>query len=756
MNPTGDPPIPTTLGGWLAQNTVMLAVVAAVVAFVWIKLDPVTVALVAVGLGLVIFIHELGHFLAAKWCDVHVETFSIGFGPPLPGLRFRYGETAYQVALVPLGGYVKMVGEGNEDEGEDDPRSFKNKSVGQRMLIISAGVVMNIIFAAVCFVGIFRTTGLEHAAGVIGTVDSGAPAWQKGLRPGAKIVRIGETDHPFFDDVTPEVMHSKAGQPVPVTYETFAGGKATTIQTDVIPRANNERGRPMIGIGPARSAALAKATRKNEPPVAPDTAAARAEPALQNGDRIVGATDPDQPAETYQASKTTPLLPDPRDPAADRRDYFDLAGRLRRLADREITIVVRRDGQPDAPITIPPQYHSSYGFRLGMGPIVAIRDGSTAATAGVQVRNGTESGDTIFQIEIAEPDGRAIRYTSATGPEASDKVRVEPLDPARLPEQLRAWAARKGPGKKEVKVSVKRKVGHNEIGQDQELSLAWDDSWGSEPSTPSSEASPRAIDELGLAYTIKPQIDGVDADSPAAKAVVAKDGKFAKDSAYPLKKGDVIKAVRFYKNTEGTIKLAQEYDVGPDQGAFLQWLSDEVAAVRQMGLVIKRGDEEPVEVHLDGVEDHSRPSPERGIDYQPDLRLQRASSISEALAMGVQKTWRIISQNYQNLGAMTTGRVSVSKNLSGPVGIANLAYAIAGSSLSDFVVFLGMISITLAVINFLPIPILDGGHMVFLIYEKLRGRPAPEAVHVAATFVGLAMIASLLLFAIVLDVKRLL
>src|SRR5213596_3310574 len=116
----------------------------AVVAFVFIKLDPVTVALVALGLGLVIFIHELGHFLAAKWCDVHVETFSIGFGPPLPGCSYTWGETTYMIALIPLGGYVKMVGEGGDtEENEDDPRSFKNKTVYQRMLIISAGVIMN-------------------------------------------------------------------------------------------------------------------------------------------------------------------------------------------------------------------------------------------------------------------------------------------------------------------------------------------------------------------------------------------------------------------------------------------------------------------------------------------------------------------------------------------------------------------------------------------------------------------------------------
>src|SRR5436309_3312137 len=81
------------------------------------------------GLSFVIFIHELGHFLAAKWCDVNVTTFSIGFGPAIPGCRFKRGETTYKLAILPLGGYVQMVGQVDGDEAsdgsEEDPRSYR-------------------------------------------------------------------------------------------------------------------------------------------------------------------------------------------------------------------------------------------------------------------------------------------------------------------------------------------------------------------------------------------------------------------------------------------------------------------------------------------------------------------------------------------------------------------------------------------------------------------------------------------------------
>src|SRR5260221_7327225 len=100
--------------------------------------------LVALGLGLVIFIHELGHFAVAKWCGVKVERFSIGFGPVL--WKVTRGETEYALSAIPFGGYVKMLGQDDADPGQltdekiaKDPRSYTAKTVPQRIAIISAG-----------------------------------------------------------------------------------------------------------------------------------------------------------------------------------------------------------------------------------------------------------------------------------------------------------------------------------------------------------------------------------------------------------------------------------------------------------------------------------------------------------------------------------------------------------------------------------------------------------------------------------------
>src|SRR5207237_6798989 len=145
---------------------------------------------------------------------------------------------------------------------------------------------------------------------------------------------------------------------------------------------------------------------------------------------------------------------------------------------------------------------------------------------------------------------------------------------------------------------------------------------------------------------------------------------------------------------------------------------------------------------------------DRGVIFDRDVRKQRADNIVDAVALGFKDTWNNMSQIFQNLRGMILGRIST-ENLGGPVTIARVAYRIAGYDIWEFIFFIGLISVNLAVINFLPIPVLDGGHMVFLIYEKIRGKPASEGVRVGATYAGLALILSLMVFVIYLDISRL-
>src|SRR4026207_114536 len=111
------------------------------------------VGIALVVLGIIIVIHELGHFLVAKFFKIKVETFSVGFGPRLFG--YRYGDTDYRISAFPLGGYVKMAGENGGDSVPGAPNEFLSKPKWQRFLVASAGPAMNVILAVGLLTGLF-------------------------------------------------------------------------------------------------------------------------------------------------------------------------------------------------------------------------------------------------------------------------------------------------------------------------------------------------------------------------------------------------------------------------------------------------------------------------------------------------------------------------------------------------------------------------------------------------------------------------
>ncbi len=150
---------------------------------------PTSVAAFILFIGVLIFVHELGHFLAAKLFDIKVVKFSLGFGQPL--IAFTHGETTYQIAMVPLGGFVKMVGEhpGEELPPEDRARSFSSAPVGQRAIVALAGPAFNLAFPVLCFFA-YNLLGPTVAIPIIGQVEPGRPAARAGLRPGDQFLAV--------------------------------------------------------------------------------------------------------------------------------------------------------------------------------------------------------------------------------------------------------------------------------------------------------------------------------------------------------------------------------------------------------------------------------------------------------------------------------------------------------------------------------------------------------------------------------------
>jgi len=168
-----------------------------------------TILVAIILLGVLIFVHELGHFLVAKRSGVGVLKFSLGFGPKLFGVK--RGETEYLISALPLGGYVKMIGEDPGDhsaEATDPRRSFSRKSVGTRASIILAGPLANLLLPILIFWGVFTFDGQPYLLPVIGTPEAGSPAAVAGLLPGDRVVAVDGQKIEAWDEALAAVRAS--------------------------------------------------------------------------------------------------------------------------------------------------------------------------------------------------------------------------------------------------------------------------------------------------------------------------------------------------------------------------------------------------------------------------------------------------------------------------------------------------------------------------------------------------------------------
>jgi regulator of sigma E protease len=203
-------------------------------------------------LGVLIFVHELGHFLAARRHGVRVLTFSLGFGPKI--LKVKRGDTEYCISAVPLGGYVKMAGENPEDPRSGQPDEFLSKTKWQRFQILFAGPAMNIILAVVVTAFVLGMQGVRvpvyaDQPALLGSVVAGSPAEKAGLKAGDRIIKVaGDTIATWKDlDIAIgirrpnrdlSVVAIRDGQSITTSVRPVAEGKWETTEIGVLPDAN--------------------------------------------------------------------------------------------------------------------------------------------------------------------------------------------------------------------------------------------------------------------------------------------------------------------------------------------------------------------------------------------------------------------------------------------------------------------------------------------------------------------------------------
>jgi regulator of sigma E protease len=249
-------------------------------------------------LGIIIVIHEAGHFLVAKLFKIRVETFSVGFGPRLLG--FRYGETDYRLSALPLGGYVKMSGENPGDDVTGDPSEFMSKPKWQRFLVAFAGPAMNGILAVGLLAGLFMY-GVEQPVPqedtTVDIVEAGSPAERAGIQPGDRIVAFdGETDI-TWPDITLEILLSPEME-LPVRLDR----DGTLIETTLIPDRQGPREIGYAGMSPKPIGGVVVMAYRWE-----DSAAERG--GLLIGDEIIGIDDTDLRAAPNQITEVLQAVP---------------------------------------------------------------------------------------------------------------------------------------------------------------------------------------------------------------------------------------------------------------------------------------------------------------------------------------------------------------------------------------------------------------------------------------------------------------
>jgi len=211
-----------------------------------------TLAIVFV-FGSMVMIHELGHYMVAKWIGVKVIEFSFGFGPKLVGYQGK--DTLYALRLIPLGGFVKLHGMDAEVDANGkaviapthDSQSFMNKPVWQRMSVIVAGPIMNFVLAIILFVGVFAFLGIPSPGNtnMIGSLVPGKPAATSGIQPGDKILAINGVPTLDWTGLT-EAIHAKPDQVLSLTVERGQGKQIISVKTE----KDAPTGHGMIGIAP--------------------------------------------------------------------------------------------------------------------------------------------------------------------------------------------------------------------------------------------------------------------------------------------------------------------------------------------------------------------------------------------------------------------------------------------------------------------------------------------------------------------------
>jgi regulator of sigma E protease len=724
--------------------------------------------LIILGFGILIFIHELGHFIAAKWAGIRTEAFAVGMGPVMvawrKGIGFRFGSTAkdyenrvrlalgqhasaasaktksgdgeaesaglpqaemyrigdqlglgeteYSLRWLPIGGFVKMLGQedANPNYVSNDPRSYTLCPVGKRMIVVSAGVVMNLILAIILFIVAFMI-GVKFEGPVVGDVSQSLPAGRTkadnaaalgittaGLQPGDWVTAIDGEPAETFADLQIASAMSKPGVPVKLTVR--RAGYVEPLRFTLMPEKDATTGLLSIGVAPGSSTTLLKV--KDAPFIKLLDDAGLAKQGVKPGMRLARVNGVD--VQTYEQFDQQVDQSNGK-PIVTEWVMEDQPGTNTATAPVQATLEVEPQLQllryPN-PSTDKDSRNAEFGL-LGLVPLASVR----------QVLDGPNKG-------ILEEGDVVLRVGDLEGPRIGDFMR----EVNRQPDSEIEIAVLRDGAERIVKAKTNRKG---------KLNVA-------------------LTEAIELPITAEP-FDEVRAPSESGTEMIAKKTPIADFELFPRTRIEAIGGVAITDWAHMRQELLRQTESAK--------LAGKGAMVRMTTTLPTFGaPPEVLEIELNAeqvrsLHDLKWETKLPGYVFEPIYITRTADgSPVKAVKMGFEETKKLVVMTYLTIDRLFRRSVGVDQ-LRGPVGIVHIGSKVADRGFTYLIFFLAMISVNLAVINFLPMPIVDGGLFLFLIYEKFKGRPPSIAFQNAATMVGLFIIGTLFLVTFYNDVLRL-
>lgn len=717
--------------------------------------------LVILGFGFIVFVHELGHFVAARWAGIRVLAFAIGFGPALAsyrkGLGWRRGSseqeyqdalkregelaamrtggdlasahatprlahtlspTEYRLNALPFGGYVKMLGQDDVDATarSDAPDSYQSCVPWKRMVVISAGVIMNVILAAALFVLVFMV-GREVDDPAIGGVQAGRPAALAvphsdrtdigiGLKPGDVIEKIDDETPRTYDDIV--IAAAMAERGTPLRLQVRRSGESEPLYFDVTPEKNSLTGMQDIGIAASLSATV-------------DSDAGNIRKGMvltQVGEKPVSSVH--DLGRFIRESEGRPVL-------AMFRDEKGLT------VEQIVTPKPQLQDALIASETKGKQVIREQTHVLGLSGVMAVAAEDAAAPPAAR-KLGLRPNDIFARLgdleypglaagraEVAQHAGKDIRVIvlrkkAATEAAASGTNAVE------LASSTDATSIYAQVDLGNLPVNRKGQIGIGVTETNAKLSL--------------------------LSSPIKTWLDAAETKHTSSVPAVPPGSVIRSVNGVPV--SDLLDVQRVLRQAAIESKeppsVSLKFVPAVSGAAQLPGLTTSDAANIEVAWTLTKDD-------VDGLRALSWVS-DLNVEFKPARYMLRASGPVDALSIGLGETKRMMLMTYLTFVRLFQGTVKV-EHLKGPVGIAHVGTLFAERGFIWLLFFMAMISVNLAVINFLPLPIVDGGQFLFILYEWIRGKPVPVGFQNAVTIAGLVLIGGMFLFVTYNDIRNL-